>query len=192
MVGFRQKIRLLGNLSYSFSCDQQGASAVEFVLVFPLILGLYLMTVSLSIGAIIAVKSDSVARTSSSLFASQATFDVKDFQGLANLIKVRLTPYQTDKATFKLTAIKMTARGQGVVLWSRDNTGGTPYSKNLPITHVGILSSPFYIRTEIGVPYKMLGAWPLNGKDVAPSIVLPGDDIVASSLEAAPTCAVCK
>lgn len=175
-----------------FARDEQGASAVEFVLVVPMILAAYIFTLSFSIGAIVAVKTDSAARSVSDIFASQATFAEEDFTGVLNLINIRLAPYIPDGATYTLSAIDASGPGQGIYLWSRHSRNPALNQKGQKYFDKRMTGKGFYILTEVSVPYGMVGPWLLEKDGMLPSIDLKGNQIVATTLETAPVCSVCK
>ncbi|MBD8555346.1 pilus assembly protein [Rhizobium sp. CFBP 8762] len=188
----------LGKLQFGsrwslFARDERGASAVEFVLVVPMIIAAYIFTLSFSIGAIVAVKTDSAARSVSDIFASQTSFTEEDFKGVLNLINIRLAPYVPDGATYKISAINASGSGEGTYVWSRDsknpalNQKGQKYANDKRIIGKG-----FYILTEVSVPYRMLGPWLLEKDGMLPSMNLKGNQIVATTSETAPVCSVCK
>lgn len=112
-----------------FSHDRRGAAAVEFALVVPLLLLLYLGTVEASalytvdrrIVTISGTMGDLVARVNGSI--SQATLD--DFFQASKGIMI---PYEDDGLEQVVSLVKVNPDGSTEVMWSRAS-GASPRTK---------------------------------------------------------------
>ncbi|MGH6735657.1 MAG: TadE/TadG family type IV pilus assembly protein [Methyloceanibacter sp.] len=109
--------------------DKRGVSALEFALILPALLMLYVGAVEIGNALTIYRRTSQVAATAADLTAQvkQVTkSDVKDIQAAAGSI---LTPYSTEPLKIVLTSVVADSNNQGKVDWSCANKGGG-YAKN--------------------------------------------------------------
>jgi Flp pilus assembly protein TadG len=123
--------RLL-RLARDLLCSRDGASAVEFALVVPIMLAVYVGTIEAStlismdrkVQSVSGAVGDLVARADESLTANQ----MRDYFRAASGI---MLPYQPEPVLQVVTAIAVDAAGDTEVLWTRQFTNGV-YSATTP------------------------------------------------------------
>ncbi|WEX88625.1 pilus assembly protein [Sinorhizobium garamanticum] len=155
--GFSVARRSLVSLS-ALIRDRRGVGGVEFAIIAPLLIMLYIGSFEISLGFTVARK---VARASSAVadIVSQQT-DVNKAL-LDNMKHVALSimaPYDGSGYTLKITGIQVTGTTSGKVVWSRDQNGATPYAVDSTATVPAELDAvnAFVIRTELVVPHDLL------------------------------------
>lgn len=138
--------------------DRRGLGAVEFAIVTPLLIMIYVGAFELSLGFTVAGKA---ARASSAVadLVSQQTEVNKTYLGnMSNVVKSILAPYEGSTYTLKITGIKVDAANKGTVVWSRDQKGGMPYPVNstttVPVQFT--TTEAFIVRTELVVQHELL------------------------------------
>lgn len=132
----RQFIQLL----LSFKHDTRGVSAVEFALLAPFMIALYLGSVQLTLGLTADRKVSQVANSVADL-VTQDDFitdaDLVDIYAAADAI---LNPFDTAPLSLRITSIRMDADEEIFVDWS-DGEGMTPLdTDSLPELPDGLLA----------------------------------------------------
>jgi len=120
--------RLTGSLAdrlRRMAADQSGVSAVEFAILLPLMMTLYLGGVEISQAVGADRKVTLVARTTADLVAQAASISVNDKDNIMNAGKAVLIPYDSSKISIKLTNVTIDSTGKATVCWSQTYPTGT-------------------------------------------------------------------
>lgn len=154
--------QLFGRLC-AFAGAQRGSAAVEFALIVPIMIAVYIGSVEASTLIIIDRKVQSVAGSVGDLVARTderlATDDLKDYFRAASGI---MTPYAADGVTQKVTAIKVNNDGTNSVLWQSSYQGGVystvaklalPKTFTLPAEMTAIAKNQTVIAAEASYTY---------------------------------------
>ncbi|MCB1484325.1 MAG: pilus assembly protein [Hyphomicrobiaceae bacterium] len=126
---FRQR---LCQVARRVAAERGGASALEFALILPVLIGLYLGAVEINNALTIYRRTMQVATTAADLTAqvkSVTKYDIADIQAASKSI---LTPYSTAPLKIVLSSVVADDNNVGKVEWSCANTGaargtGTTY-----------------------------------------------------------------
>src|SRR5262245_21695817 len=116
--------RLLSDRIQKLSADQSGVSAVEFAVLLPLMLTLYLggVEVSQAVGA--DRKVTLVARTTADLISQAASVSVDGMKNVVDAGKAVAVPYNPVNLKITLTHVSIDADKKANVCWSYTD-GGT-------------------------------------------------------------------
>ncbi len=106
-----------------FARDKRGVSAVEFALLLPLMLTLYLGGVEVSQGIAIDRKVTLTARTVADLVAQVSTIDNSGVNAVLGASAAILAPYPDNKATIKISVLDIDKNGNAKVKWSMAKNG---------------------------------------------------------------------
>jgi Flp pilus assembly protein TadG len=98
--------------------DQSGVAAIEFILIAPIMFGLYFMLNETASGLRVARKATMVARVMADLATRPANLSNADRDDIFNSAKPILSPYDSTKGSYRLTSIKFDGAGKGYVDWS--------------------------------------------------------------------------
>lgn len=155
--------RLLGR----FRRDEKGAAAVEFALILPPLLLLYLGSIEASSLFTVDRRVEVIASTVADLVArwntGDATFtkaDLKDYLSAAQGI---MTPYSTTSLTQVVSFLSVTSAGVAKVTWSCGYNGGTARAANSTYTLAANMknlvtgngtAAGYLIISEVAYPYK--------------------------------------
>jgi Flp pilus assembly protein TadG len=103
--------------------DRRGVSAIEFALILPVLLLLYVGAVELGTGLTVYRRTSQVAATAADLTAQVKTvtkFDIADIEAASSSI---LTPYSTTPLKIVLSSVVADDNNNGKVAWSCASTG---------------------------------------------------------------------
>jgi Flp pilus assembly protein TadG len=113
--------------------DRRGSSAVEFAIIAPLMLGLYIGCVEISDGVAADRKVTLTAGALANLASQVQTIDTPGMSNIMNAATAIISPYSAGNLTTTVTCIKIDAAKIATVAWSA-TVGGTAKSKGSAIT----------------------------------------------------------
>ncbi len=159
-------MKRLAQLLRRFPRAQHGVAAVEFALMLPMMLAIYigafeasaLISMDRKVQSVSGSIGDLVARTNQSLTTAQ----MRDYFRAASGI---MTPYSSDDVLQVVTAVSVDNNGRAVVVWSRQFTNGiysatTPRAKDsvfpLPTEMANISKGQMVIVAEASYDYPPL------------------------------------
>src|SRR4029078_9366845 len=116
-----------------FSKDKRGVSAVEFALLSPLMIGLYLGGAELSQGIAIDRKVTLTAGALANLSAQVTTISSADMTDIMRASSAILAPYSTSTVQITLSCLKIDNNNAVSVKWSATQ-GGTARSAGSSVT----------------------------------------------------------
>jgi Flp pilus assembly protein TadG len=151
-----------------FGRDRRGVSAVEFALLAPLMIGLYLSGVELSEGISIDRKVTLTAGTMANLAAQSATLSNADMTNILNASASIMSPYSRVPLTIVVTCIDIDKDGKAKVKWS-DTYQGTARGVGDSITLPSALAVPntSLILSEVTYAYR-----PTIGRTITGTLTL--------------------
>jgi Flp pilus assembly protein TadG len=159
----------LGGLLARLGRDQDGMSAVEFAMLLPLMITLYLGTVEISQAVGIDRKVTLTARTVADLASQVSSINNTDMSNLLKASTAVITPYDPTQLKVTVTRVDVDANGNAKVVWS-DTLGGTaravgstvglPAALKVPSTSV-IWSEVSYVYTPT-IGYVVTGSLNLS------------------------------
>lgn len=153
-------LRLLGR----FTRDRGGVSAVEFALLLPVMVALYLGTTEISSGVSIQRKVTLTAGAVANLTAQSTTLATSDVTNILNASSAILAPYSTTGVAVTVSCIGINASGTAKVDWSVTQ-GGTARATGSIVTIPSALAVPStqLIFSEVSYPYKPIVGYTITG-----------------------------
>ncbi len=138
--------------------DRRGTSGIEFALIAPILLMIYLGAFELSVGFNMSQKVSQATGTVADILSQKTEVTPSELDGMKNVALSIMAPFSVSKYTLKVSGIRVTAPGVGVVAWSRDEKGGTPYAVNATVSVPSDLTvlNTFVVRSEFSVPYELM------------------------------------
>ena len=124
-----------------FAKDQEGMSAVEFALILPLMMTMYLGTVEVSEAVGADRKVTLTARTVADLASQVSVINNADMTNLLNASAAVISPYDKTKLKVTVSQIDIDAQGTAKIKWS-DTLGGTAHAVNSTVTVPTALKIP--------------------------------------------------
>jgi Flp pilus assembly protein TadG len=116
-----------------FTRDRQGMSAIEFAVILPVMLSLYIGGAELGNGLSIQFKSSLAARTVTDLASQYISIDNTSMSSILNAASAVVAPYPSAGMTVTLSEVTTNSAGQGKVVWS-DSLNGTARTVGSSVT----------------------------------------------------------
>ena len=123
MPVYRTRCKIRSSLR-RFTRDRDGVSAIEFALVLPLMVALYIGGAELGNGYSIQFKAALTARTVTDLASQEVSINNSAMSGILNDSAQVMYPYATTSMSVTLSEITTDSHGNGTVTWS-DSLNGT-------------------------------------------------------------------
>src|SRR6202521_4398232 len=124
-----------------FLGDRRGLSAVEFALLLPLMLTLYLGTVEVSNGVAADRKVAITARTVADLAARMTTIHNADMTNILGASSAVIAPYSVANLQVTVSEVSIDNKGNATIVWS-DSLNGTAHSVGQAMTIPASLAVP--------------------------------------------------
>lgn len=155
-----------------FRRDRKGVAAVEFALIVPLLLAMYLGTMEVSNGVALNKRVARMASAVADLVAQQDSVTKTDLEEIMKIGEAILYPYTADKPVITVTAVKVddTYPQWGKVAWSRqkkkDGTyvAGAAAGSDINVPKRLQIDDTFVILVRAQVKYLPIVTW-VTGKD---------------------------
>ena len=125
----------------SFRRDRRGVSAIEFALLAPLMIGLYIGCVEISDGVAADRKVTLTAGTLANLTAQTQTLDTTVMNNILAASTSVMSPY-TGPLTAKVSCLKIDAGGVAKVAWGAATANATPRAAGDAVTIPSALAVP--------------------------------------------------
>jgi Flp pilus assembly protein TadG len=119
----RKLIRILSTLR-KFASSRGGVAAVEFSLILPMMLAIYLGGVEVGDGFAIDTRVTLVTHSVTDLATQYVTIDNQDMSTILNASSAIITPYSASNIAVTISEITTDSNGRGTVTWS-DSLNGT-------------------------------------------------------------------
>ena len=151
LIGLNRALRKLRN-------DRDGVGAVEFALIAPVLIVLYMGSLEVSVAMSVNKKLARAASTVADLVTQSETVDKTYLGTMLNVAQSVMTPYRSDGMKIKITGIAIDATGVGKATWSWQQDNTRPYTIGSVQTLPKDLAIPntFLVRSEIEFDHKLL------------------------------------
>lgn len=157
-------------LSKRFLSDRRGIGGVEFALLAPMLIVIYLCAFELMMGFSVSKKVTAASSTIADLVSRADKSVVKsDLAGMVDVADAIFVPYSVNNLSLKITGVKVDSNKQATTAWSWSSTGTAPYavgsSINVPADM--LIADTFLVHSELSVDHELLIYLPgLSGSDV--------------------------
>ncbi|MGR9263104.1 TadE/TadG family type IV pilus assembly protein [Rhizobium leguminosarum] len=138
--------------------DRKGAGAIEFAILFPVLIMLYIGAFEITIGLSVSKRATRAAGTVADLVTQQQSVTKSALAQMPSVATAIFVPYNSTSLTLKITGITIDASANAKVLWSWAQDGTVPYAKNATVSNVPSdmkTANSFLVRTELSIPYTM-------------------------------------
>ena len=148
----------------SFARDHRGISAVEFAMILPLMVTMYLGVVEVSRGVAIDRKVTLTTRTMADLASRVTSINNADMSSLLNASAAVIAPYQPAPLKIVLSAVTIDANSVAKITWS-DTLNGSARSVGSTVTLPSVLVVPntTLIWSEVSYAYNPTFGYVLTG-----------------------------
>ncbi|MGO8370160.1 TadE/TadG family type IV pilus assembly protein [Rhizobium ruizarguesonis] len=138
--------------------DRKGAGAIEFAILFPVLIMLYIGAFEITIGLSVSKRVTRAAGTVADLITQQQSVTKSALAQMPSVATAIFVPYNSTALTMKITGITIDASANAKVLWSWAQDGTVPYAKNATVSNVPSdmkTANSFLVRTELSIPHTM-------------------------------------
>lgn len=159
---------LKGNFLRRFTRDKRGVSAVEFALLAPVMVGLYLSSVEISDAIGVNRKVTQTAGALDNVASQATTITNSDMTDILNAAADVMTPYPTTTLKIVVSSVKIDSQGNAKVVWS-DTRNGTARAVNSAVTIPSALAvaNTYIVLSEVSYAYT-----PVVGRTITGTITL--------------------
>lgn len=142
--------------------DRSGVGAVEFALIAPVLIVLYIGSLEVSVAMSVNKKLARASSTVADLVTQDDDVDKAFLASMVNVAQSVMTPYRSDGIKIKITGISIDATGVGKTTWSWQEDNTRPYTVGSTQTLPKDLAIPntFLVRSEIEFDHKLLLVMP--------------------------------
>ena len=127
----------------ALSRDRDGLAAVEFALIVPILVGLYIGAVEFANALTVDRRITSVASTIADLAAQAEEVDGNEVKNMFNAARAIMNPYDSDSVSIVLTSVVADEDNKTTVAWSCSVDGKGTYSKGSAYALPTNLTQPF-------------------------------------------------
>lgn len=117
----------------TFRGDRRGVAAVEFALILPVMLAVYLGGIQIGEGFTIDIKVTEVAHSVADIASQYISIDNSDMAGILNASAQIIAPYSPSKIVVTVSEVTTNSSGVATVTWS-DSLNGTARTVGTTIT----------------------------------------------------------
>ena len=144
--------------------DERGVSAVEFAMLLPLMLTLYLGTVEISQGIAADRKVTLTARTIADLVAQVSSLNNTDMTNSLNAASAVIVPFSASNLAVVVSSVKIDANNNATIDWS-DTLNGTARAKgsSVSLPSALVVANTSLIWAEVQYTYKPTIGYVVSG-----------------------------
>ena len=143
--------------------DRDGVGAIEFAILVPVLLLLYLGALQTTLALGVAQRTSRAAGTIADIVTQQSAVTKATLATMPSVANAIFVPYTITGMTLKITGIQIDASSKATVLWSWEQDGTTAYTAGSVVTSVPSemnKANSFLVRTEMGAPYQLISFGP--------------------------------
>lgn len=138
--------------------ERKGAGAIEFAILFPVLIMLYIGAFEITIGLSVSKRVTRAAGAIADIVTQQQSVTKAVLAQMPSVATSIFVPYNSTSVKLKITGITIDAGANAKVLWSWAQDGTAPYAKNTAVNNVPAdmkTANSFLVRTELSIPYAM-------------------------------------
>jgi Flp pilus assembly protein TadG len=110
---------LLGRIAHRLRRDERGVSAIEFVLIFPLLVGLLAGTVDFGQALMVSRKMDQIVGTLGDMVSQQSSWTTTDLDAIMTGTAVIIQPFDNTNLQIQLAVLDVASDLTTKVNWAR-------------------------------------------------------------------------
>lgn len=181
-----------GGLLRRFAQDRRGVGAIEFAIIFPILLSLYITSFELTVGFSVYKRATRAAGSIADLVAQQASVDKAYLGTMRDVAAATFVPYATTGLKLKISGIQIDANKKATIAWSWDQNDGKPYATGsaAAIPQNLLVANGFLVHAELSIPHDLLMFMPTLSSNLS-SITIGRDYYFAKREADAIKCTNC-
>lgn len=138
--------------------ERSGASAIEFAFLAPILIAIYISSFEITAGYSVSQKTLKAAGSIADIVTRQDAVDKAFLSEMIDTAEATIAPSPALGLKLKITGVTIDSSGNAKVLWSWNESGGTPYVKGSTVSVPADMRKPssFLVRSELSVEHTML------------------------------------
>lgn len=150
-----KKIR---NLVKRLIRNEDGLGAVEFALLVPVLLALYVGAVELSTAMTIDKKVSKASAVATDIISQLETVDQTTLQEMVGIAQAIVAPYDSSSLGMQVVGIEVDSAGTPTIAWSWNETNGTPFTAgdDIIIPTAFAIPDTFLLQTTVNLGHNLL------------------------------------
>ena len=147
--------------------DNSGVGAVEFALIAPVLIVLYIGSLEISVAMSVNKKVARAASSIADLVTQRTDVNKATLKTMVDVAQSIITPFQINGLTIRISGIKIDNSGNETIAWSWDEKNSRPYAIGSATSVPSDLDikNTFLVRTEVTLQHSLLLVAP-NVQDV--------------------------
>ncbi len=147
----------LHRLTKRFIGDREGVGAIEFAILFPILVMLYVGAFEITIGLSMSKRASRAAGMITDIVTQQKSVTKAWLADMPSVASAVFVPYASSGLKVKVTGIALDGSANPKVAWSWAQDGSRPYVVNSATTVPTDMKKAniFLVRTELSIPYKL-------------------------------------
>lgn len=157
MKAARGAIARIRALFLRFTGDREGVGAIEFAILFPILVMLYVGAFEITVGLSVSKRAARSAAAIADVVTQQQSVTKAWLADMPYVASSMFTPFSTTSMSMKITGIAIDASANPTVKWSWAQDNSRPYAVNAAVTVPTDMkkASSFLVRTELTVPFQL-------------------------------------
>lgn len=138
--------------------DREGMGAVEFAIIVPILLMVYITSFELTVGLSVAKRATRASGAIADIVTQQTSVNKAYLKTMLFAADGIFEPYSITGLKLKITGITIDANAKPTVAWSWAQDDSKPYAVGAAVSIPSSLSiaNTFVIRTELSIPHELL------------------------------------
>lgn len=138
--------------------DRSGVGAIEFAIVAPVLILLYVGSAEISVAMSVNKKVARASSTIADLISQNSCVTSSFLSGMPDVADAIMTPYNESTPQIKVTEIKIDGSGTATVRWSWDQNGNAPYAAATAVSLPSdlIIDNTDLVRAEVSFQHHIM------------------------------------
>lgn len=137
--------------------DREGMGAVEFAIIVPILLMVYITSFELTIGLSVAKRATRASGAIADIVTQQSSVNKTYLKTMINAADGIFEPYSITGLQLKITGISIDASSKPTVAWSWAQDDSRPYAVGAAVTIPSalVVANTFLVRSELTIPHEL-------------------------------------
>lgn len=138
--------------------DRSGSGAIEFAIIAPILLMIYVTCFELTIGLSVSKRTTRAAASVADIVTQEKSWLKADLPKMMDVATALLSPYSATGLTMKISGITVDSAKKATIAWSWAQDGSKPYVLGSAVTVPTDMNyaDTFLVRTEVSIPHQLL------------------------------------
>jgi Flp pilus assembly protein TadG len=153
----RRTLAKIRSLCLRFAGDREGVGAIEFAILFPILVMLYVGAFEITVGLSVSKRAARSAAAVADIVTQQQSVSPTWLADMPSVAASMFAPFSTSSMKMKITGIAIDGSANPTVKWSWAQDNSRPYTTNSAVAVPADLkkANTFLVRTELTVPFQL-------------------------------------